>query len=267
MSFDGLIVENENTKSGYNDGNDLTDLFKQNGTDMSVINSLLGDTNNPGMNESPKILDSSFENSNPQDGPNYEDFDFMGSIHKEFGNNINEMDDMEDVSDDNLPEEEQAVNYTGDKDDEDFGKLLAKEMGEEAAGQVLSGVGFSIPSGLVPPSEPSKNVSSTTEELQNEAQIRESIVKTFFPTFERGVLLNFSELFKPKPVKLAPPKKKTPKVCVPGRLTLEVDTDYAIIFNSKKSLPLKRNVVSPISTHTKKRRRTANTSQVWFDLE
>ncbi|WBW72895.1 transcription factor TFIID complex, histone acetyltransferase subunit Taf111 [Schizosaccharomyces osmophilus] len=257
MSFNGLEGEIGSKDSLLDSENDFS--LKRNDSGMGMLDSFLGDMIPMDLEGQSKNLESEpidLKNDNGQDGFSYED-DFG------FNKTVDEGDDLEDdVSDDNLPEEEQAVNYTGKDEDEDFRSLLAKEMGEAAAGQVLSGVGFSVPAGLVDMNEtPSAPAVPSAAETQNEDQIRENIVKTYFPSFKRGVLLNFSELFRPKHVKLAPPKKKTPKVCVPSRLTLEIEPDYSAMFNSKKNVPIKRDIVPAISTQSTKRRKTGGLTQ------
>ncbi|EEB08734.2 transcription factor TFIID complex subunit Taf111 [Schizosaccharomyces japonicus yFS275] len=276
MSVNNLILNNINEERMMENGNNVClpnsdeagayDFFQNqnalstNEQEISMIQSILGAGLPMGSSDNEDSKSTEKPKSTNQDITDFSSFG-LNLDGTGLGSNDAMMDDLEDVSDDNLPEEEPS-NRDGSKNeaDEDFHSMLVKEMGAEAAGQVLEGVGFSIPSGLMPhpEEEEAKEAQDNEEEInaQQEEQTREMVVKQYFPSFKKGIILNFSELFRPKPVKLAPPKKKQPRVCVPTRLTLDVDTDFSIFFKSKKSIPARRPLAAPIYTAHEKKRRT-----------
>jgi hypothetical protein len=59
----------------------------------------------------------------------------------------------------------------------------------------------------------------------------EDLAKQYFPDFKPHAILSFSQLFKPKPGTLQTGPQKLPKVCAPTKVHIEMAPDDGVLFN------------------------------------
>lgn len=170
-----------------------------------------------------------------------------------------DAEDFEDISDDDLPEEEGGANggseqppaltsdggTSNDNDDDLFGERGSSPLHDEPAispGAAIADVDQQdIEMGgaddladlrrLNFDPEPSYPMANQDPDIPSAPENVLELLKQTYPTFERGRILNFNELFPPRKANWVDKKPaRNPKPLVPTKLSLDLDIDQEKLF-------------------------------------
>ncbi|ORY77384.1 hypothetical protein BCR37DRAFT_331125, partial [Protomyces lactucae-debilis] len=144
------------------------------------------------------------------------------------------------LDDDSLPEEEEATHPQEDFDYEDLIRQAERHQADDDAGSAVhlpdfgalppgaSGAMARWISGVEQPDE------SEDDEMYDDMLSKEEILREFYPSFSAGQILNFSELFSPKPGQYTTRIPKQPRPVVPSA-SLDIEhSDQSLFKHSKR---------------------------------
>lgn len=199
-----------------------------------------------------------------------EDEQYNFSRPLEIGEKADDAEDYEDISDDDLPEEEEGSGHNRAEvpaltDDGGTSNELDDLFGEDEADglDAHQGEPSRTSDGLaLPPPEPEPEFDLEYERRQNfpgyytdsnqdpnipeVAETQEDLVKSMWPNFEKGAILNWNTLMPPKLAHFLPKAPlKQPKPLFPTKVSLDIAPDQEKSFRSTTSsyLDKRKNVL------------------------
>lgn len=185
-----------------------------------------------------------------------EQFNFSRPL--EIGEKADDAEDYEDISDDDLPEEEEAsgnnrLDVPALTDDGGTSNELDDLFGEDEADghDGLQIQPLRTSGGLtLPPAEPEfdleyerrqnfpgyYNDANQDPNIPEVAETKEELVKRMWPSFQKGTILNWNTLLPPKLAHFVPKEPlKAPKPLVPTKVSLDLAPDQEKSFRSTSS--------------------------------